>query len=73
MYTSVYYVQCAYLLQVTASNLVGLDSEAKTVEGEGSPETTASCIHISIHKMRPGTKVVMHTHQPYVTALGEPL
>ncbi|KAG0728409.1 putative aldolase class 2 protein PA3430 [Chionoecetes opilio] len=55
--------------EVTASNLVGLDSEAKTVEGEGSPETTASCIHLSIHKMRPETKVVMHTHQPYVTAL----
>lgn len=55
--------------EVTASNLVGLDSEAKTVEGEGSPETTASCIHLSIHKMRPEAKVVMHTHQPYVTAL----
>lgn len=58
------------ILQVTASNLVGLDSEAKTVEGDGAPETTASCIHISIHKMRPDIRVIMHTHQPYVTALG---
>ncbi|KAK8393095.1 hypothetical protein O3P69_013259 [Scylla paramamosain] len=55
--------------EVTASNLVGIDSEAKTVEGEGSPETTASCIHLSIHKMRAGTKVVMHCHPPYTTAL----
>ncbi|XP_050727995.1 putative aldolase class 2 protein RP493 isoform X2 [Eriocheir sinensis] len=55
--------------EVTASNLVGLDREAKTVEGEGAPETTASCIHLSIHKKRPGTPVVMHTHQPYITAL----
>ncbi|MPC20100.1 putative aldolase class 2 protein [Portunus trituberculatus] len=34
-----------------------------------SPETTASCIHLSIHKMRTDTKVVMHCHPPYTTAL----
>ena len=51
---------------------MGIDSEAKTVEGEGSPETTASCIHLSIHKMRAGTQAVMHCHAPYTTALGEP-
>ncbi|XP_045607877.2 putative aldolase class 2 protein RP493 [Procambarus clarkii] len=55
--------------EVTASNLVGLDSDAQTVEGEGSPETTASCIHLSIHKMRSDIRVIMHTHQPYVSAL----
>lgn len=54
---------------MTASNLVGLDKDAKTVEGEGSPETTASVIHLALHRYRPDIKVVMHTHQPYVTAL----
>ncbi|KAK4313678.1 hypothetical protein Pmani_014967 [Petrolisthes manimaculis] len=55
--------------EVTASNLVGLDKDARTVEGEGSPETTASVIHLALHRYRPDTTVVMHTHQPYVTAL----
>lgn len=55
--------------EVTASNLIGLDMTGKTVEGTGSPETTASCIHISIHKSRPDIRVVMHTHQPYATTL----
>ncbi|XP_068201967.1 putative aldolase class 2 protein CC_1201 isoform X2 [Palaemon carinicauda] len=55
--------------EVTASNLVGLDMSGKTVEGTGAPETTASCIHISIHKSRPDIRVVMHTHQPYATTL----
>lgn len=55
--------------EVKASNLVGVDSEAKTVEGEGQPETTALSIHLSILKLRAGTKAVMHCHPPYTTAL----
>ncbi|XP_042888443.1 putative aldolase class 2 protein CC_1201 [Penaeus japonicus] len=55
--------------EVTASNLLGLDMSGKTVEGEGSPDITASCIHLAVHQKRPDTKVIMHTHQPYISAL----
>lgn len=55
--------------EVTASNLLGLDMSAKTVEGEGSPDVTASSIHLAVHQKRPDIRVVMHTHQPYVSAL----
>ncbi|XP_037783000.1 adducin-related protein C1289.14-like [Penaeus monodon] len=56
--------------EVTASNLVMVDGDAKMVEGDTEPELAASCIHLGIRKVRPDAKVVMHTHQPYVTALG---
>ncbi|KAK3893976.1 hypothetical protein Pcinc_002241 [Petrolisthes cinctipes] len=55
--------------EVTASGLLGVDGEAELVEGEGEPDIAASCIHLGIRKVRPDARVVMHTHQPYVTAL----
>lgn len=58
-------------LQVTASNLVMVDGDAKMVEGDTEPELAASCIHLGIREVRPDAKVVMHTHQPYVTALSQ--
>ncbi|XP_054750681.1 putative aldolase class 2 protein PA3430 isoform X1 [Lytechinus pictus] len=59
--------------KVTASSLIGLDFKTgEKVEGEGVVLESAVCIHIPIHEARydkHGTIAVMHTHQPYVTAL----
>lgn len=55
---------------MTASGLVGVDAEAKLVEGEGEPDIAANCIHLGIRRVRPEAQVIMHTHQPYTTALG---
>lgn len=57
--------------KVTASNLIGVNGEAQTVEGEGNVDIAASSIHLGIRKVRPDAKVIMHTHQPYATSLGE--
>ncbi|KAK3888004.1 hypothetical protein Pcinc_007916 [Petrolisthes cinctipes] len=57
--------------EVRASELLGVDRDARLVEGEGEgePDITASCIHLGIRSIRPDAKVIMHTHQPYATAL----
>ncbi|XP_063872252.1 uncharacterized protein LOC135106829 [Scylla paramamosain] len=55
--------------EVTASNLVGLNERAEMVEGKGIVDIAASCIHLGIRQIRPDAKVLMHTHQPYATAL----
>ena len=56
--------------EVTADNLVMVDSSGKILEGEGPVEVTAFEIHRAIH-MADATKykAVLHTHSPYVTAL----
>ncbi|CAL4083067.1 unnamed protein product [Meganyctiphanes norvegica] len=56
--------------EVQASSILGVDSNGSTVEGEGRPETTAACIHLGIRKVNPDAKIIMHTHQPWATAMG---
>lgn len=55
--------------EVTASSLVGLNEQAEVVDGEGTVDIAASSIHLGIRHARPDATVVMHTHQPYSTAL----
>ncbi|XP_071552794.1 putative aldolase class 2 protein CC_1201 [Panulirus ornatus] len=55
--------------EVTASNLLEVDWTGQTVQGEGKADVTAACIHLGIRHIRPDAKVIMHTHQPYATAL----
>ena len=55
--------------EVTASNLLALDSRGKVLEGEGEAEKTAFCIHSRIHLANPKAACVLHTHMPYATAL----
>jgi ribulose-5-phosphate 4-epimerase/fuculose-1-phosphate aldolase len=55
--------------EVTASNLLVVDSKGKVMEGEGEAETTAVCIHAPIHQTNPRAACIMHTHMPYATAL----
>ena len=53
--------------EVTASNLLLLDGSGNILEGEGSIDATAFFIHKHIHDT--GAVCVLHTHQPYASAL----
>eukprot|EP00756_Hemistasia_phaeocysticola_P047841 Hpha_TRINITY_DN22303_c0_g1::TRINITY_DN22303_c0_g1_i1::g.177744::m.177744 len=54
--------------QVTASNLLLIDSQGKVLRGRGVCEDTAFWIHARIHVVT-GRHCVLHTHQPAATAL----
>jgi len=55
--------------EVTASSMVLCNAEGEVLEGNETVEDTAFYIHAGIHVNVPGADVVLHTHQPYTTAL----
>lgn len=55
--------------EITASNLIVCDFDGKAVRGDGEPSASAHHIHAPIHRLVPRARVLMHTHQPYATAL----
>lgn len=55
--------------EITASSLVYCDGDGNVLEGDNTVEDTAFYIHSKIHKAKPDAKVVLHTHQPYATAI----
>jgi ribulose-5-phosphate 4-epimerase/fuculose-1-phosphate aldolase len=55
--------------EITAANLIVCDFDGRVVRGEGAPSPSAHHIHAAIHRLVPRAKVLMHTHQPYATAL----
>lgn len=55
--------------EVTASNLILVDSDGNTLQGDGEVETTALNIHAAIHTMVPSATCVLHIHPPYSTWL----
>lgn len=55
--------------EITASNLIVCDFNGKVVRGDGEPSPSAKHIHAPIHRLIPRARVIMHTHQPYATAL----
>lgn len=55
--------------EITASNLIVCDFDGRVVRGEGEPAASAHHIHAPIHRLVPRAKVLLHTHQPYATAL----
>lgn len=56
--------------EVRASGLLELDFSGKVVAGRGLVEDTALYIHLSVHRLLPAARCVLHTHMPYATALG---
>jgi ribulose-5-phosphate 4-epimerase/fuculose-1-phosphate aldolase len=58
-----------HFLEITASNLIVCDFEGKVVRGDGEPSASAHHIHAPIHRLVPRARVLLHTHQPYATAL----
>lgn len=55
--------------EITASNLIVCDFDGRVVRGKGEPSASAHHIHAPIHRRVPRAKVLLHTHQPYATAL----
>ena len=55
--------------EITASKLIVCDFEGKVVRGDGEPSASAHHIHAPIHRLVPRARVLLHTHQPYATAL----
>jgi len=54
--------------EARASDMIVFDESGKTLEGEGTVELSAQCIHAPIHRLC-GTRVVLHTHQTWAVAL----
>jgi len=55
--------------EITASSLVLCDHEGTVLEGDNEVEDTAFFIHSRVHVGAPHAVCVLHTHQPYATAL----
>jgi len=55
--------------EVKASDLLELDFSGSLVAGQGLIEDTALYIHLSVHRLKPAARCILHTHMPYATAL----
>lgn len=57
--------------RVSTTNLLLVDIEGKVVRGTGVPQLAGFTIHSNIHKTLglKRAKVILHTHQPYTTAI----
>jgi ribulose-5-phosphate 4-epimerase/fuculose-1-phosphate aldolase len=55
--------------ELTASSLLVCDLDGGIVEGTGTVETTAFCLHAPIHRHNKAAKAALHCHTPYTTAL----
>ncbi len=56
--------------EVRASDLLEVNFAGQLVAGQGLIEDTALYIHLSVHRLKPEARCVLHTHMPYATALG---
>jgi ribulose-5-phosphate 4-epimerase/fuculose-1-phosphate aldolase len=54
--------------EARASDMIVFDESGQTLEGNGTVERSAQCIHAPIHRIS-GRRVVFHTHQTWTTAL----
>lgn len=55
--------------EVKASELLLVNQDVETVEGEGFPNY-AIRFHAHVYKARPDVKCIVHTHPPFLNALG---
>ena len=55
--------------EVTASNLIAVDSQGNTALGRGVAERSGVCIHAPIHNAKPDAACVLHSHMRYATWL----
>ena len=55
--------------EVTASCFMEVGFDGRVLAGEGEVEQSAFCIHAPIHRLVPKHACVLHTHQPYASAL----
>lgn len=55
--------------EVEPDDFITVDLEGTVLEGEGEIELTSLLIHAAMHRDLPQAEVVLHTHQPNITAL----
>ena len=55
--------------EVTAGDILLIDSKGRILEGRHTLEPTAFFIHSHIHLANPQAKCIMHSHMPFATAL----
>jgi len=55
--------------ELTASSLLLCDLDGNIVEGSGTVEQTAFCLHAPIHRHNKNARAVLHSHTPYSTAI----
>jgi ribulose-5-phosphate 4-epimerase/fuculose-1-phosphate aldolase len=55
--------------RMTASAIILMDEQGKTLEGTGRPPVSGHSIHTRVHLRHPSAKVVLHLHAPYSTAI----
>ena len=54
--------------EARASDLIAFDEAGRVLEGDGTLELSAQCIHAPVHRLT-GAPVVLHTHQNWAMAL----
>ena len=54
--------------EARASDMIVFDEQGRLLEGSGTLELSAQCIHAPIHRIT-GARVVLHTHQTWTIAL----
>ena len=54
--------------EARASDMIVFDERGRVLEGDGTLELSAYCIHAPLHRIT-GAKVVLHTHQTWALAL----
>jgi ribulose-5-phosphate 4-epimerase/fuculose-1-phosphate aldolase len=55
---------------IRPEDLLRIDSRDGTVlQGKGTADASAWCVHGTLHRRKPEAKVVLHAHSPYATAL----
>ncbi|MCX7109437.1 MAG: class II aldolase/adducin family protein [Proteobacteria bacterium] len=65
-----FHLAVAYnLREGIANHFSAVLPDGKVVRGDGAPAASARHIHAPIHRLAPRAKVLLHTHQPYATAL----
>jgi ribulose-5-phosphate 4-epimerase/fuculose-1-phosphate aldolase len=57
--------------EITASNLIVVDTNGNLVEGTGTIERSAFCIHAAIHVYHPAANCILHAHPTYCTWLAD--
>ena len=55
--------------EITATDLLTLDTDGRTIDGDGEAELTAFQIHVGVHRAHADARCVLHTHMPHATAI----
>ena len=59
-----------HFASIRPQDLLRIDArDGRVIEGEGTPDASAWCVHGTLHRKKPEARVILHAHSPYATAL----